>query len=71
MSQDAIHAVVAGLSEIIRSELAALSDEHWNPKLTPDQSYDELAFRRKRLVFLRKVRDDFEDRMFGMGRDEA
>ena len=68
--QDATHAVVAGLSEIIRSELTALSSEYWSPCFAADQTDAELAFRRRRIAFLRKAREEFEDQMHGLEREE-
>lgn len=68
--QDTTHAVVAGLSEVIRSELTALSSEYWAPRFAADQMDAELAFRRRRIAFLRKAREEFEDQMHGLGMEE-
>lgn len=67
--QDATHAAVAALSEIIRSELKALSSEYWAPRFAADQMDAELAFRRRRIAFLRKAREEFENQMHGLERE--
>lgn len=61
--------IVNALGEEIASELKALSSEHWQPRLMADQMDAELKFRRERIAFLRKMREDYENVMFGLDRD--
>ncbi len=58
--------VVDGVSELIASELTALSSEHWQPRFGADQMEDELQFRRERVKRLRAIRNEFEDLMHGL-----
>lgn len=62
-----VEATVASLSSIIRAELQALSGEYWTPRFQADQMDAELKYRRERIAFLRKQREDFENLMFGVG----
>ncbi len=61
--------VVRGLSRLIAAELGALSHEYWAPRLGPDQSDSEMAFRRKRIEGLRRMRHEFENLMHGLERE--
>ena len=62
--------VVDGLSELIAQELAALSSEYWQPRYAADQSDSELKFRRQRIGELRAMRQQFENTMFGLAKDD-
>lgn len=62
--------VVLNLSALIAQELKALSSEFWTPQFNPDQMDSELEFRRKRIVKLRVIREEFENIMHGLTRVE-
>lgn len=61
--------IVHQISDTICAELRALSGEYWSPSFSTDQSDSELTFRRERIEFLRRTRHDFENAMFGIGKD--
>lgn len=67
---DQTRKVTRGLSQIIQDELTALSSEYWQPRFTADQTDVELKYRRDRIIFLRKMREEFENQMNGV-RPEA
>lgn len=67
---DQTRKVTRGLSQIIQDELTALSSEYRQPRFAADQMDAELKFRKDRIIFLRNMREEFENQMNGV-RPEA
>lgn len=61
--------IVDALGDIISSELSALSSEYWQPQYGADQMDAELKFRKERIERLRAMRAEFENIMFGLGKE--
>jgi len=69
MTDAATTQVISGLSEIIQENLRDYSREYWSPRYSSDQSEAELRFAKQRILELRKMREDFENLMFGLEKD--
>lgn len=55
--------VVNGLSELIRRYIRQLGSESRHPGADADKSDDKIAWLRERIVCLRSVRENFEDKI--------